>query len=93
MLMIVVIKLNDANREQYQGFAGKNPKVRPHIADYFGKSGVSKWCITKPTYGWRATGEKPTEIKNDTTCDETPKTQGVHSGETTSRAPICKGMR
>jgi hypothetical protein len=70
---------------------GKDPEIRPHVPDYFGKPGVSQRGITKPAYGRRPPGEEPTEVQNNSTANETPKAQGVHTGESDVSGSDLKG--
>ena len=71
---------------------GKDPKIRPHVPDYFGKSGVGERGIAKPTDCRRSTGEEPTEVENNASANETPKAQCVHAGKSDALAPIWRGM-
>ena len=69
----------------------KDPKVRTHIADDFCKPSVGERGIAKPADCRRATGEEPTEVEDNTSANETPKTQGVHAGESNASGSYLKG--
>ena len=69
----------------------KDPEVRTHIANDFCKPSVGERRIAKPADCRRATCKEPTEVEDDTSANETPKTQGVHAGESNVSGSDLKG--